>query len=431
MRSRGSAPGHNSPRPRSPEKKTPGGVFDRQLAQRKKSQFWKWFGALALLSVVGGGAAAVFTQPGREFVPFVANGVQTAIAVQQNPNLIFDNVGSDHVNILLIGEDRNWTVKQVLNPRTGKYAGLKVIDQNTPPRSDTLIIASLDRSSGRIRMISLPRDARVRFRDLEGERHRGKLNSVYASGGRDPQRRVAVLKKFLNDEMGLRIDRVAIIKLDAFDQIVDSVGGVYVDVDGALKRNRRTGKLYRGDINYEDNWGGWEVHLKPGKQWLNGERAHGYVRFRYDIEGDPGRIRRQQQVMQAVARRLMDLPKWQLPSRAQELKKQFNSDMSDEEMASAALFAKGMPSGAKIAPITTYGIYASNGDVILNEPENKKLFAAIFGDSFNPEGFLAGVKTTNSDSIGERNNENPAALEVLRAAGLVEAEEAGSGSATQ
>lgn len=396
-------------------------AFGAQLERKKKWSFGKTLLLTALVAIGSGLAYGIFTANGRSDLGTFTAAVGTGIRVSQNPNLIFDNVGSDHVNMLLIGEDRNWVVKPVLNPRTGKYAPMQVVDKDTPPRSDTLILASLDKNANKIRIISLPRDARIRYFDQNGVRHRTKLNAVYASGGKVQSERVQTLKQFLADEFGLQIHRTAVIKLDAFTDLVDMVGGVYVNVDGALKR--RGGKFYRDEIKYEDNWGQWKVDLKPGKQWLNGEQAHGYVRFRNDFEGDPGRIRRQQQVMQAIVSRVKDKPMWELPGVAKEIRKQFNADLSDDELASMALFAKNTQGGGKISPMTTYGIYASNGDVILNRPENAKLFAAIFGASFDATKFLQISPWTERDEIGHTNNRNPAAREVLIEAQLLDPNE--------
>ena len=393
-------------------------VFGHQLQKRKKGRFWKGLGLLCLASVAGGLGFSFLTPEGNQLRGDVLNGGQVALAVQSNPDLLFDNVGDDHVNILLVGEDRNWTIKQVFNPRTGKSAPLQVIDESVAPRADTMLIASFDRTARAIRVISLPRDAAVRYKARSRRKTPQKLNSVYAEGGKDREERKKVLKEFLAEEMGIRIDRVAVIKLDAFTKLVDYVGGVYVNVDGALKQDRR-GNLYHGDIDYEDKWGGWEVHLKPGKQWLDGEKAHGYVRFRYDREGDPGRIRRQQQVMQALVGRIKDKPLWEMPAIAREIRKQFNADLSDEEMASAAMFAKNQSGGGKISPLTPFGIYEADGDVRLNKPENEKLFAAIFGSSFDPKKFLDKSPFTERDDIGKTNNNNPAARKLLLESGLI------------
>ena len=391
---------------------------------RRKGKFWRNLGFVALAIVGGALAYGTLTPHGREIAIDVKKNGDTLIAVRQNPDLLFKNVGDPEgrVNILLIGEDRNWVIKQVLNPRTGKFAPMQAVDNETPPRSDTMIVISLNNKDNTIRMVSFPRDARVRFVDLNGKKHKGtvKMNAVYASGGDDPEMREEVLKNFFRDEMGLRIDRVARIRIEGFTGLIDKVGGLDIDVDGALELNRKTGKLYRGHIHRKDNWGQWEVDLEPGMQHLNGTQAVGYARFRYDREGDPGRIRRQQQVMRALAKKITALPLMQLPGAVQEAKQQFATDMDDQELASMALFAKNIGADAKISPLTVFGVGADDhSDIILNKPDNIKLFSYIFGTSFDEKNFLNRSPETKSDELGITNNRNPAAIEVLRGAGIL------------
>lgn len=390
-----------------------------QTAPRRKRRGVIWKTAL-LAIFVAVGAWLAFTTSGRDFAQTAPGAAKTLFVLKQNPDVLFNNVGDSRVNILLVGEDYNWTIKPVLNPRTGKTAPYQVVDTASPPRADTLIVFSFDRERRTVRMLSLPRDARVTYSDLEGTLHeRRKLNSVYSSGGLDPQKRQELMIRVLREEFGLRVDRVAVIKPNSFKKLVDMVGGVYVNVDGALRRDPDTGKTYHGPIAYRDNWAGWEVNLKPGAQWLNGEKAHGYVRFRKDLEGDPGRIRRQQDVMKALARRVMSKPLFEIPGMVQEVRRQFRTDMNDIELGSAALFAKNLGSAEKIQPLTLFGRYASNGDIVLNGPKNEKLMAAIFGTTFNSHNFLVRSPSTRRDDIGPHNNAGPGALEVLKEAGLL------------
>lgn len=385
---------------------------------RRKGKFWRGLGITALLVVGGAVAYGTLTTQGRQMAQGVKQGTMTAWTVQQNPDLLFDNVGDSRVNVLLIGEDRSWKIEQVLNPRTNKKAPMQVVDEDET-RSDTMIVVSLDRQSKKMYMVSFPRDARVRYVDLEGKRHRGKMNSVYAAGGKDPKMREEVLTNFFRDEMGLRIDRVVRIRIEGFTGLIDKVGGLDINVDGALKRDRR-GRRYRDRIERTDNWGQWSVNLEPGMQHLNGEQAVGYARFRYDLEGDPGRIRRQQQVMRALAKKITSLPLMQLPGAVQEAKQQFATDMTDEELASMALFAKNIGAEATISPLTVFGIGAKDrSDIILNKPDNVKLFSYIFGHSFDEKNFLNRSPETTHDELGIVNNRNPAAIEVLRGAGLL------------
>ncbi len=384
---------------------------------RKKGRFWK--GLLVVLLVVGLGGTAIgtFTQFGHDTValmPQLPGIVSNLNAVHNDPNLLFESVGTPdgHVNVLLVGRDRNWKIGKVFDPRTKTFRPYQVEDKDTRARSDTMIIASFTQNPRTVRLISIPRDTRVRFRDFQGHRHAAcKLNSVYALPDGE-----TLLPKVIGDELGIRIDKTAEIKLDGFTKLIDRVGGLDINVEGALFSGKRK------RMKYTDHWGGWSVDLEPGMQHLTGEQAHGYVRFRYDNEGDPGRVRRQQQVMRALSQQMMHIGPTRMPGLVLELQKLFVTNMTDQETIAAAMFARESGS-SKITPLTPYGIYApDNGDIILNKPENAKLFAAIFGGSFNPKNLLVLSPETKSDDIGARNNNNPAALPILREAGLIKEE---------
>jgi len=355
------------------------------------------------------------TQTGRDIVRVANNYGGSVIRAKQNPNLLFDTVGTPDgiVNVLLIGPDRNWKQGKVFDPTIGKFRPYQVEDKSTRPRSDSMIVVSFNRDAHSVRLLSISRDSRVRFRDSDGIKHRDKLNSVYSFPDGD-----TLLPKVISDELGIRIDRTAIVKLDGFNKLVDKVGGIDVNVEGALKHGKRT------RMEYTDHWGGWSVDLAPGMQHLDGKQAQGYVRYRKDNESEPGRMRRQQQVTRALAKRLTALPLTDVPGTVLEIQKLFKTKMTNDEVVSAALFVRSLGGSAKIAPITPFGIYApdGSGDIILNGPQNKKLFAAIFGPSFNPQKFLVHSPSTTQDDFGARNNNNPAAIPILREAGLLKAE---------
>ena len=382
-------------------------------APRKKGRFWRNFGLLLLLVLAGGTAWATLTPHGRDSVPQLTDAAKMAYSVQTNPDLLFTNVGSNQVNILLIGRDVNWKETKVYDPTTKTYRRFHVHDEKTPARSDTMIVMSLDKAKHTVRMISLPRDARVYIPQNDFQTGVSKLNAAHAFGGHE------LLIKTLHDELGITIHRFAVIRFEGFKKLIDQVGGVEIKVDGALKTDPKTGKHFRGRMKYDDNYGNLHIDLQPGTQILNGQQAHDYVRFRMDEEGDTGRIRRQQQVMRAVTKEIMSSNPLEIPGLVKELRGLFvPSDISPEEMASAANFARNLGNAAKIQPITLFGTYTRRGSVVLNRPKNEKLLSYVLGTTFNKKNFLVNSPSTREDEIGLTNDSNPAALAVLKAAGI-------------
>ncbi|MDQ7823753.1 MAG: LCP family protein [Candidatus Eremiobacteraeota bacterium] len=171
------------------------------------------------------------------------------------------------MNILCLGIDYNYNEKGILYTKNA--------------RSDTIFVLSIDAKADQINMLSIPRDTWVKISDEDGF---DKVNAAYAYGG------VQKARKVIEDFLGITVDHYIILKVKSTENIVNAIGGIEVDV---MK-----------DMDYDDNWGNLHVHLKKGPQVLNGQQAVGYARFRHDEEGDWGRIRRQQQVLNALIREL-------------------------------------------------------------------------------------------------------------------------------
>jgi LCP family protein required for cell wall assembly len=152
-------------------------------------------------------------------------------------------------------------------------------------RSDTLMIVHIDPDRNFLSVLSLPRDLRV---DVPGH-GKSKLNTAYAFGG------PALAIKTVEQTTGVDINHYLEVGFDAFKDIVDSLGGVYVDVD----------RRYYNPLYYYE-----PIDLQPGYQLLNGADALDYVRFRHDNNMDFGRMERQQRFMAALREQAMG---WNLP----------------------------------------------------------------------------------------------------------------------
>lgn len=126
-------------------------------------------------------------------------------------------------------------------------------------RTDAILIGHLDEKTGRTALVSVPRDTPVETRDGTLM----KLNAVYAGGGAEGMER---LKTQIRKLLGVEADGWVLIGLDAFRRVVDALGGVEFDVPQ--------------DMDYEDPAQGLEIHLRAGRQRLDGEKAMQLVRYR-------------------------------------------------------------------------------------------------------------------------------------------------------
>ena len=172
--------------------------------------------------------------------------------------------GNDRLNVLVLGIDT----------REG---------DRTTQNTDTMIVVSLDPLNKTAAMLSLPRDIYI---NRPGT-FQGKINAAFASGGPELARRVT------GDLLGIRIHSYALVNFEAFNRIVDGVGGVIVDVKRPV----------RDEFFPTANFGVERLNVTPGPQLMFGETALKYARSRHD-SNDYSRARRQQDVLGALRAKL-------------------------------------------------------------------------------------------------------------------------------
>lgn len=158
--------------------------------------------------------------------------------------------------------------------------------------TDTLMVLSLDPQSGRVAFLSLPRDLYVPVPFLN---FGTKINSVYQLGlnnaGQDRRAAAEIILKTVEDVTTLKLDYYVILNFDGFEKIIDSLGGINVQNERDIYDPSYPGPNY----SYET------FELPKGFQHLTGATALKYARERHDDpEGDFGRAKRQQQIMEAA-----------------------------------------------------------------------------------------------------------------------------------
>jgi LCP family protein required for cell wall assembly len=148
-------------------------------------------------------------------------------------------------------------------------------------RTDTMMVARLDPGADQVRLLSIPRDTRV---SIPGHGH-NKINAANPYGG--PELASQVAAEFL----GIPVDRYLLVNTRGVIQLVDALGGVDVFVPK--------------DLHYDDWTGKLHIHLNKGMNRLDGQKAHDFLRFRHDDQGDIGRVQRQQAFLQALLKQYM------------------------------------------------------------------------------------------------------------------------------
>ncbi|SNQ49032.1 Cell envelope-related function transcriptional attenuator common domain [Frankia canadensis] len=192
--------------------------------------------------------------------------------------------GGGTQNILLVGSDSRAGTNGAFGAAEGQ-------------RSDTTILAHLD-ASGSTTLISFPRDLWVRipaYTDSRGTQHaaqRSKLNAAYSYGG------PSLLVSTIEGLTGIRVDHYVQIDFVGFQGMTDALGGVTVCIRELPPELRA-----RGFDNLHDHFSGFSGQV--GENRLNGAQALAFVRQRYGLpESDIDRIRRQQQFLGVVFRRI-------------------------------------------------------------------------------------------------------------------------------
>ncbi|HKL79893.1 MAG TPA: LCP family protein [Mobilitalea sp.] len=152
--------------------------------------------------------------------------------------------------------------------------------------TDSMMIASIDTRDDSIKLTSLLRDSYVDIPDHKAN----KLNSAYAKGGSK------LLIDTIEKNYMIQIDGYAWVDFKAFEEIVDLMGGVTIELGKEEAK-------YLNTTNYISKKSNRKV--KPGVNKLNGNQVMGYVRVRKvktlgGANNDYGRIVRQQRALSAI-----------------------------------------------------------------------------------------------------------------------------------
>ncbi len=180
--------------------------------------------------------------------------------------------GASRVSVLVMGLDyRDWAA--------GEGA----------PRTDTMILLTIDPLARTAGILSIPRDLWVNIPGFEY----GRINVAYSLGKAFdyPSGGPGLAMETVEELLGVPIDYYAQVDFSAFVRFIDEIGGVKVDIQEKITIDPL------GDNNTKT--------LKPGVQTLPGELALAYARARKTEGADFDRAQRQQQVILAIRQRML------------------------------------------------------------------------------------------------------------------------------
>ncbi len=204
------------------------------------------------------------------------SGGQDRIVMEEIPNW----EEKERVNILLLGIDK------------------RPIEEG-PWRTDTMILATLDPANKKAGMLSIPRDLWATIPGYEENR----INTAHYTGDLEdyPGGGPALAKKTVQYNLGVTIHYYVRVDFDGFRKVIDTIGGVDIEVKEPIQ-----------DEEYPDEDYGYDpLYIPVGLQHMDGDLALKYARTRHH-SNDFERAKRQQQVLLAIrdqALRLNLLPR--------------------------------------------------------------------------------------------------------------------------
>jgi LCP family protein required for cell wall assembly len=289
--------------------------------------------------------------------------------------------GESRATMLILGLDyRDWELDQ------------------GPPRTDTMILVTLDPASRSAGILSIPRDLWV---DIPGFGYHKinqafQLGEAYDAEGGGAGLTLTTVAGFLD----VSIPYYALVDFHAFERFIDEIGGLKLDIKEPILIDPL------GDHN--------TIKLKPGVQTISGDLALAYARARNTNGGDFDRAERQQQVIMAIRDRVISfemLPTLmsKAPTLYNELSEGLTSNLSLQQFFQFAWVAYQIPEDNiqrySIGPNEiTFGTSADGLDILFPIPEEIQRFRdALFGSSTTPPEPIVADDLSPIDLVKEEN----------------------------
>lgn len=216
--------------------------------------------------------------------------------------------------------------------------GLDLRDNGDVSRSDTIIIVSVDPATKQVGMLSVPRDLLVTIPNYGAD----KINAAYPYGQMSGLTGPALVRATIEYNFGLPIHYFIAVETEGFVEIVDTLGGVTVDVAAPIKDDEYPAE----EFNYT------RAYFPSGLQHLDGTRALQYARTRHD-DNDFARGNRQQELLQALREQNLNLD---LITNARELLSELGDSVRTDLSPSQVLALGKLSTEIESDDITTFNL---------------------------------------------------------------------------
>lgn len=194
-------------------------------------------------------------------------------------------------------------------------------ESGTGERSDVICVLSVDKTNGTMKLVSIPRDAYALF---PGYEHFYKINASMSWNGPD------LLEETVESVLRIEIDGYAYVNFNHMADIIDAVGGVYV--------NMTPGEVSVANNYIEEmNPNATPIYDYGDGTWLNGIQAVAYARIRYVGNGTYERQERQTEVLRSILDQFMNLSTTGKMQAIEVVLESIVTDIDQEEIEKLAL----------------------------------------------------------------------------------------------
>ena len=170
-------------------------------------------------------------------------------------------------------------------------------------RSDSIMVMQVNAKDNKVKLVSFMRDTLVYQPGVSQYGADTKINVAYNIGEQDNHQGAEYMREVLKKNFDIDIQYYALVNFNSFATVIDSLYPMGVKIDA--KFSTIDGQVVKSvDVPDDLNWTPEHQDpiqtIKVGTQRMDGRTLLNYARFRKDDEGDFGRTKRQQQVMQAI-----------------------------------------------------------------------------------------------------------------------------------
>lgn len=264
--------------------------------------------------------------------------------------------------------------------------------------TDIIMVACVDHERNTMSLLQIPRDTYV-----GSDIPTGKINAVYSSA-KQGENKINALRRRISNNLGIPIDHYVIFTIQGFRNIVDSVGGVPMNI------------AQQSGLTIENFSEGGLLTIGPGEVVLNGITAEGFIRKRYGSEdvynlglGDIGRVQQQRLFYAAFAKKMKEMNMSQMLKIASSCYDEISTSMSVGEMLAYAKEVQQISMEDMVIE-TIPGQFPSNSSTY---SVKKAEYVEMFNQYFNPYGtqLMASTITIPELHLINGDGERPSVVE--------------------